>query len=92
MATIKLVVDVLKPHQPNAFEFVSRLAEVAGVRRCQLTLEEMDKKTESVMLVIEGEDLQYSRLLEAISRMGGSVHSLDQVEILHTGTDGLESE
>ncbi len=81
MAKIKLVLDVLKPHQPNAFEFVQRLLAVEGVYRGKLMLEEMDEKTESTVLEIEGIDLHYEQLIETIASMGGSVHSIDEVEI-----------
>ncbi len=82
MTKIKLVLDVLKPHQPNAFEFVQRLFAVEGVYRGKLMLEEMDEKTESMVLEIEGMDLNYEQLTDTITSMGGSVHSIDEVEIV----------
>ncbi len=82
MTKIKLVLDVLKPHQPNAFEFVQRLLAIEGVYRGKLMLEEMDEKTESMVLEIEGMDLNYEQLTDTITSMGGSVHSIDEVEIV----------
>ncbi len=86
MATIrKLVLDVLKPHQPNALEFAATLAEQRADYRVRLTVTEMDEKTESTVLVITGQDIEFEAIEEAIKRMGASLHSIDEVEVC--GTD-----
>ncbi len=86
MATIrKLVLDVLKPHQPNALEFAATLAEQGADYRVQLTVTEMDEKTESTVLVITGQDIEFEAIEEAIKRMGASLHSIDEVEVCGTG-------
>ncbi len=79
--TKRLVLDVLKPHQPNALEFSAALAELGPDYRVLLTVIEVDKKTESTTLVIEGDDLDFTALREAIEQMGASVHSIDEVEV-----------
>lgn len=82
MATIKkLVLDVLKPHQPNALEFAVALAELGADYRVQLAVTEMDGKTESTVLVITGDDIEFQQVEEAIKRMGASLHSIDEVEV-----------
>ena len=85
MATIrKLVLDVLKPHKPNALEFAVTLAEQGVDYRVQLTVTEMDEKTESTVLVITGQDIEFKAIEEAIKRMGASLHSIDEVEVYGT--------
>ena len=85
MATIrKLVLDVLKPHQPNALEFAASLADQGADYRVQLTVTEMDGKTESTILVITGRDIKFEAIEEAIKRMGASLHSIDEVEVYGT--------
>ena len=82
MATIrKLVLDVLKPHQPNALEFAATLADQGADYRVRLTVTEMDEKTESTILVITGQDVEFEAIEEAINRMGASLHSIDEVEV-----------
>ncbi|HIE33294.1 MAG TPA: hypothetical protein EYP81_04525 [Thermodesulfobacteriaceae bacterium] len=91
MATIKkLVLDVLKPHQPNALEFALTLAEQGVGYQVQLAVTEMDEKTESTVLVITGEDIEFKSIEEAIRRMGASLHSIDEVEV-HSGLAGDRS-
>ncbi|WP_022949638.1 DUF211 domain-containing protein [Methylohalobius crimeensis] len=77
----RLVLDVLKPHQPNALEFVQSVLMLDSLDRVKLTVEEMDEKTESVILLVEGVDIQYQELVDVIASMGGSVHSLDEVDL-----------
>ena len=77
----RIVLDVLKPHQPNGLEFTSAIAEQSPGTRVKLTVIEVDEKTETVIIVIEGQDLRYNTITEAISNMGGTVHSIDEVEV-----------
>lgn len=77
----KLVLDVLKPHQPNALEFAATLAEQKGDYEVRLTVTEVDEKTESTMLVITGQNIEFQAIEEAIKRMGASVHSIDEVVV-----------
>jgi hypothetical protein len=77
----RIVLDVLKPHQPNGLEFTSAIAEQSPGARVKLTVIEVDEQTETVIIVIEGQDLRYNEITEAISNMGGTVHSIDEVEV-----------
>ena len=77
----RIVLDVLKPHQPNGLEFTSAIAEQSPGARVKLTVIEVDEQTETVVIVIEGQDLRYNEITEAISNMGGTVHSIDEVEV-----------
>jgi hypothetical protein len=77
----RIVLDVLKPHQPNGLEFTSAIAEQSPGARVKLTVIEVDEQTETVVIDIEGQDLRYNDITEAISNMGGTVHSIDEVEV-----------
>jgi len=83
MITVKRVVlDVLKPHHPNALEFAKAIAGQGGDYRVQLTVVEMDEKTETIEVTVEGDDIQFDGILETITTMGGSLHSIDEVEVI----------
>lgn len=79
--TRRLVLDVLKPHQPNALDFSSALANLGADYRVKLTVTEVDKKTESTIVTIEGADIHFDNIKAAIEKMGASVHSIDEVEV-----------
>ena len=83
MACIKrLVLDVLKPHHPNALDFAAALADQGKDTQIKLSVAEVDEKTESVILTIDGEDIDFDAISERITALGGSVHSIDEVEVV----------
>lgn len=84
MATIKrIVLDVLKPHSPNVVEFAQRIAGENSGCRVQVTVSEVDENTESLIVVIEGESIEFEVVENALKSMGASLHSIDDVEVVH---------
>ena len=82
MPTLKrIVLDVLKPHQPNGLEFSRAVAGALVDCRVRLKVEGVDEKTESVVLEITGTNIDFEAVLEKIADIGGSVHSIDEVEM-----------
>lgn len=77
----RIVIDVLKPHHPNCLEFSSAIAKNSPGIKVELSVAEVDEKTESVVIVVEGENLNYDAITDAITSMGGSVHSIDEVVV-----------
>ncbi len=75
-----LVLDVLKPHHPNALEFARALAGTGPDYRVHVTVLEVDEKTESLRVEVTGSAIDFERLREAIGELGGSLHSIDEVE------------
>ena len=79
----RLVLDILKPHTPNVLEFTRILAQ-QGELRVQLAVLEMDDKTETLQVTIEGEDIDFDGIQQAITESGASLHSIDEVEALNS--------
>lgn len=75
----RIVVDVLKPHQPQLLEFTEQVAGVEGVDAVTSSLIELDREVQNVKLTFEGEDVDYDRIESAITELGATVHSVDQV-------------
>ena len=76
----RLVLDVLKPHQPSVLELGKVLAGQAGLR-VKLTVLEMDDKTETLQIEIEGAEIDFDEVRDAINAFGASLHSIDEVEV-----------
>ncbi len=74
-----LVLDVLKPHAPPLPEFASYLAELRGVTKVDVSLVEMDERTESLRVVIHGVEIDFDELKTHMERRGAVIHSVDQV-------------
>jgi hypothetical protein len=77
----RVVLDVLKPHQPNALEFAMAMAEHHDGCRITVTVTEVDEKTESTVVSIQSEDVPYAAVVDTITKLGASVHSIDEVEV-----------
>ena len=89
MVSVKRVVlDVLKPHRPDAVEFSRAIAIAGDDYRVCLTVVEMDENTETLQIEIEGGAVDLEAIESAITGMGASLHSIDQVEVLNQSTDG----
>ncbi len=80
MAAIRrLVLDVLKPHEPSVTELADTAAEVDGVAGVNATLIEVDEEVENVKLTVAGDDIDEDAVYTAVDELGGSVHSVDEV-------------
>ena len=84
----KVVLDVLKPHQPGAVEFSRTIAQAGSDYRVCLTVVEMDEKTETLQLEIAGRSVDLEAVEAAIASMGASLHSIDEVEVLNQSDAG----
>ena len=79
----KLVLDVLKPHSPNTLEFATALADQGPGYRVNITVAEVDEKTETVLITIEGDNISFDSINNTINTLGGSLHSIDEVDVVH---------
>jgi hypothetical protein len=69
----RLVLDVLKPHKPS---IVSVTKGVFGVN---CSLDEVDQDTETIKITIEGDNIDFDAVANAIESTGGVIHSIDCV-------------
>ena len=76
-----LVLDVLKPHQPNALVFARTIASLGEDYRVNIRVLEVDEQTETLQVTIEGDRLDFDCISSAISESGASLHSIDEVSV-----------
>jgi len=85
MASVqRLVLDVLKPHLPNALEFAHAIAATGEDCRVNVRVVEVDEQTETLQVAIEGDGLDFASISAAISENGASLHSIDEVSVVGT--------
>ncbi|MBN1385785.1 DUF211 domain-containing protein [Candidatus Woesearchaeota archaeon] len=75
-----LILDILKPHQPNILEFGKEIINSMEGVSINLRVVEIDEKTESVELVAVG-DIDFEELKKHIESLGASIHSIDEVSV-----------
>jgi len=89
MVSVKrIVLDVLKPHLPSAIDFSQAIAGVGEDYRVRLTVLEMDENTQTLSLEVEASSVDFEAIESAITSMGGSLHSIDQVDVQNEADDG----
>lgn len=81
----RIVLDVLKPHHPDALEFARAIAACGKGYRVRLTVIEVDEKTETLQVVVEAAELDMERIHAVIEELGGALHSIDEVEVQSQG-------
>ncbi len=76
----KLVLDVDKAiSRPTLIELAEALEKVPGVEALNIIVTEIDIETVGTDITIEGERLDYAKLVKAIESTGAVVHSIDQL-------------
>lgn len=94
MTIRRLVIDVLIPHQPSEIVYAEKLSELDGTEGITVHVLEVDEKTKTVEMTIQGETLSFEDIKKVIEELGGSVHSIDRVsagsKIVDSKADGWE--
>ncbi len=75
----RLVLDVLKPHDPTIIELASQLSDLDGVEAVNISIYEIDLRVENAKITIEGDNINYEIVEHVIQENGGTVHSIDEV-------------
>ena len=85
MSSVKhLVLDVLKPHQPNILDFARAIAALGEDYQVDIHVLEVDEQTETVQVAIEGGSLDFELISNTINENGASLHSIDVVTVAGT--------
>ncbi|MDQ2050310.1 DUF211 domain-containing protein [Natronolimnohabitans sp. A-GB9] len=80
MAPIRrLVLDVLKPHDPSVVTFTTQLGDLEGIDAATATVVEVDENVKTLRVTIEGDDLDLEAVRAEIEDLSASIHSVDQV-------------
>jgi len=76
----RLVLDVIIPKKgPSIVEIAEGISKAGGVDAVNITVKEIDMETENIILVIEGDSIDFNEVSKLIEELGGVIHSIDQV-------------
>ena len=75
----RLVLDVLKPHQPTILDLAVKLGDLEGINGADLVLNEIDNKVENIKITLEGPEINFDEVAAVVQESGGSIHSIDKV-------------
>ena len=75
----RLVLDVLKPHDPDVVAFADTVAACEGVEGVNIVLVETDREVQNVKLTVEGDAIPVETVHDRVNDLSGTVHSIDEV-------------
>ncbi|GAB3917956.1 hypothetical protein GCM10011575_42300 [Microlunatus endophyticus] len=78
----RVVLDVDKAlHRPELIEIAEAISQVPGVESTNIAVNEIDVETVGTNITVEGTEIDYDALLEAIELSGAVVHSIDELVV-----------
>jgi len=76
----RIVLDVLYPVRGTSIiDLAKSIVEINGVGSVSITVKEVDVDTQSILVMIEGDNISFDDVKEVIEKEGGVIHSIDQV-------------
>jgi hypothetical protein len=75
----RLVLDVLKPHNPGIVELSKQLSELDGVEGVNIVTYEIDQKVENVKIILGGNNINFEEVKNKLESLGAAIHSVDEV-------------
>ena len=88
----RLVLDVLKPHNPSIIDVAQQLSVLDGISGVNISIKEVDQETETVKITIKGNSIYYDLVEETIREVGAVIHSVDNVSAGKELVDELETQ
>ncbi|MFQ6134694.1 MAG: DUF211 domain-containing protein [Nitrososphaerales archaeon] len=77
----RLVIDSLKPRETTILDLSKALCEVEGVDEVDITVTEVDVKTETIKLTIRGTDIGYDGISNIMQENGATIRSVDEINV-----------
>lgn len=78
----RMLLDVDKAlAAPSVLEVAAAIEQVAGVEGANITVTDIDVETVGMEVTIEGDNIDYPALEEAIEQVGAALHSIDEIAV-----------
>ncbi|GAB6946468.1 DUF211 domain-containing protein [Vulcanisaeta sp. JCM 16161] len=75
----RVVLDVDIPSSVSTVELADKLGRVSGVKAVNVTVTDTDVEVLGLVIVIEGDNINYEDVRRVIEDLGGAIRSIDQV-------------
>ena len=80
----RLVIDSLKPRETTIIDLSEALGNCKGVDEVDITVTEVDARTETTRLILRGSDIDYEAILKVMNAHGATIRSIDEVNVAKT--------
>ncbi len=79
VAVRRLVLDSLKPRELSIIELSKALSSVDGVEETNIVVMEVDSKTETLKVTLEGSQIDDDAVWEVMKKHGVSIKGVDEI-------------
>lgn len=76
---VQFFLDILKPHHPGLDLLARTIMDINGVNKVSIKVDELDQKTASLHINIEGINLSLEEITDVLETMNCALHSVDEV-------------
>jgi hypothetical protein len=76
---VKIILDVMSPAQQSIVDLVESLSAIDGIAKVDIALSELEKNVEDFKVTLEGYNLDYNKIQEAIKEFGAVIRNVDNV-------------
>lgn len=76
-----MVIDSLKPRETTILDLSKALAAVEGVDEVDITVTEVDVRTETIRLTIRGSNIDYEGVGKVMGEHGATIRSVDEINV-----------
>ena len=76
---VEYYLDILKPHMPGVDLVARTLMKIEGVTKVSIKVDELDQKTASLHVNIEGTNISLDNITGVLDSMNCALHSIDEV-------------
>ncbi|RLE90169.1 MAG: hypothetical protein DRJ55_01160 [Thermoprotei archaeon] len=78
---VRLVLDVLKPREISLEDLALAVGEVEGVDAVDITVTEVDSRTETLKISINGEDISLDDIENVLNEYSTIIRSIDAISV-----------
>ena len=75
----RIILDVLKPHQPSVIELSEALSYLDGVEGVNIIINEIDQQVENAKVIVAGTSINFDIIKKKLEEFGATIHSIDEV-------------
>jgi hypothetical protein len=81
MGIRRVVLDVDIPSNTSTVELAEKLGRINGVKAVNVTVTDTDVEVLGLIVIVEGDSINYDEVRRIIEDLGGAIRSVDQVVV-----------
>jgi len=77
----RLLIDALKPREASIIDLSQTICSVEGVEQCDIVVTEVDVRTETVRLTIQGPNISFDQVTKVLEGNGVAIRGVDEISV-----------